>query len=158
MESEQVRVVLQAFAILMTGLHTLVFLPNPDDFPCYARLFSEQTDRRRGIENLYRTTEGTLQKDDPGFDEVLETIHQNINETSLNRRANRIVCSSTHGAGIVIELQHLKENSSSTDRYRVGSGEKVRNWLEAETRHPIKRFRRVLGVLAVSFQIGALVV
>lgn len=158
MESEQVRVILLVLAILMTGLFTLVFLPDPDDFPYYARLFPEQAVRRRGIENLYGTTEGILQKGDPGFDEVLETIHQNIDQTSLNRRANRIVCSGTHGAGTVIELQHSKGKRSSTDRDRIGSAEKVCNWLETETRRPIKCFRRVLGTLAVGFQVGALFV
>lgn len=158
MEREQVRVVLQVLAILATGLFTLVFSPDPDDFPCYARLFPEQAVRRRGIENLYGTTEEILQKGDPGFDEVLETIHQNIEAISLNRRTNRIVCLGTHGAGTVIELQHSKGKRSSTDKHRIGSNEKVRNWLEAETRRSIKRFRTVLGALAIGLQVGAVLV
>ena len=158
MECEPAHVVLLVFAILATGLYTLVFSPDPDDFPYYARLFPEQAVRRRETDILYEITEGILREGDPGFNEVRETIHRNVSETSLPLRANRIVCSGTHGAGTVVELQHLKGKRSSTGRDCIGSGEEVHNWLETETRRPIRRFRMVLGILAVGLQIGAVLV
>ena len=101
---------------------------------------------------------GIFQEGDPGFNEVLETIHRNVDETSLTLRANRIVRSGTLGAGTVIELQHSKGKRSAIDTDRIGSSEEVRDWLEAETRRPIKRFRTVIGALAIGLQIGAVLV